>query len=137
MCWANSFTSMTRLGTNGVAIRKLSHLMEILSLVAVHCRDHCHGTEKRGMPDSLSLINVNDIHHLECLAWAIYDSALIMGRRPVLVGNLPWHTMLASLSKHIYRGHKDTAHCPPFMLASWECKERVEVLHHEGWLDTE
>ena len=93
--------------------------------------------QRGGVPDALSLINVNDIHHLEHLTWAIYDDALIVGQRPALVGNLPWHTMLDSLGKHIYRGHEDVAHCLPFTLALWDCKERLEVLHREGHLDME
>ena len=32
------------------------------------------------MPNALSLLNVNDAHHLECLAWAVYDGALLVGR---------------------------------------------------------
>ena len=97
--------------------------------MAACCSECRHGTEKRGMPDALSLINVTDVHHLECVVWAVYDGAFIMGWRPALVGNLPWCTVLASLSKHIYRGHEEAAHCLPFTLASWDCKERLEVLH--------
>ena len=37
---------------------------EILSLAAVCCTECHHGTEKREMLDALSLINVNDVHHL-------------------------------------------------------------------------
>ena len=55
---------------------------EILSIVVAHCMECCSGTEKRGMPDALSLINVNNVHHLKRLTWAVYDRALIMGRRP-------------------------------------------------------
>ena len=117
--------------------KKIVTSYEILSLAVVHCTECHHGIEKRGMLDALSLINVNNIHHLEHLTWAIYDGALIVGQRPALAGNLPSHTMLASLSKHIYRSHSDVAHFPLFMLASWDCKERLEVLHWEGWLDTE
>ena len=35
---------------------------------------------------------------------------------------------------HIYRGHEDAVHCLPYMLASWDCQERVEVLCQEGRL---
>ena len=42
--------------------------------------------------------------------------------------------MLAGLYKHIYRGRNDVAHCPPYTLASWDCRERTEVLHREGKL---
>ena len=66
------------------------------------------------------------------LQWAI-----IMVRRPALVGNLPWNTVLTSLNRHIYKGHEDMAHCLPFMLASWDCKEKIEALCHEGGLNTE
>ena len=89
------------------------------------------------MPDTLSLINVNDVCHLEHLAWAISNGALVMGRRSELAGNLPWWAVLASFYKHIYRGCEEVAHCLPCTLASWDCKERVEALHHKGWLDAE
>ena len=42
--------------------------------------------------------------------------------------------MLVGLYKHIYRGHNDAAHCPPYTLASWDCQERTEVLCREGKL---
>ena len=32
------------------------------------------------MPDALSLLNINDACHLECLAWVVYDGALLVGR---------------------------------------------------------
>ena len=117
--------------------KKIIASYKILSIMAACCTEHCHGAKKRGMPDALSLINVNDIHHLECLTWTVYDGALVVGKKPALTGNLPWCTVLASLSKHIYRGNEDTAQCPPFVLASWDCKERIEVLCHEGLLDME
>ena len=41
--------------------KKIVTSYEILSLMVVHCTEHHHGTEKRGMPDALSLINVNDV----------------------------------------------------------------------------
>ena len=61
------------------------------------------------MPDALALLNMNDACHLERLAWAVYDGALLVG----LWGDRPWCTVLARLHKHIYRGHNDVAHCPP------------------------
>ena len=39
--------------------------------------------------------------------------------------------MLADLYRHIYWGHNDATHCPPYTLASWDCQERTEVLHRE------
>ena len=86
------------------------------------------------MLDALSLLNVHNTHHLEHLAWAVYDVALLVGVWPELPGSCPWCTVLAGLYKHICRGCKDMAHCPPYMLASWDCQERIEVLHREGRL---
>ena len=86
------------------------------------------------MPDALSLLNMNNTCHLECLMWAVYDGALLVGGWPELPGNCPWSTLLASLYRHIYRGHEDVAHCPPYPLASWDCQERVEALCREGRL---
>ena len=88
------------------------------------------------MPDTLSLLNVNDTCHLEHLAWAFYDGALLVGRRSELSGNRQWCTGLAGLYKHIYRGHDDAAHCLPYTLASWDCQERTEVLCREGRLSS-
>ena len=53
---------------------------EILCLMALQCTKRQHGLEKHGMPDALSLLNINDARHLECLAWAVYDGALLVGR---------------------------------------------------------
>ena len=75
------------------------------------------------MPDALSLLNVNVTSHLECLTWAVSDGALPR--------NCLWCTVLAGLYRHIYRGCEDAAHCLPYMLASWDYQERVEVLHQE------
>ena len=86
------------------------------------------------MPEGLSLLNVNDSHHLEHLTWVVYDGALLVGRQPELPGNRQLCTVLASLYKHIYRGCDDAAHCPPYTPASWNCQERTEMLCREGKL---
>ena len=70
------------------------------------------------MPNALALLNMNDIHHLEHLTWVVYDSTLLVGPRPELLGDHPWCMVLAGLHKHIYRGREDAAHCPPQMLGS-------------------
>ena len=105
---------------------------KILCLSVLQCTEQQHGSERKGMPDALSLLNVNDTHHLEHLVWMVYDGALLVGEWPKLPGNHPWCTVLAGLYKHIYRVRKDAAHCSPYKLASWDCQERVEVLRQEG-----
>ena len=102
---------------------------EILCLSVLRCTERQHGSEQKGVLDALSLLNVNDACHLEHLTWAVYDGALLLGERPELPGNHPWCMVLAGLYRHIYRGCEDVAHCLPYMLASWNCQERVEVLH--------
>ena len=102
---------------------------EILCLSMQRCTKWWHGVEKTDVPDALALLNMNDAHHLECLAWAVYDGVLLVGRQPKLPGNRPWCMGLAGLYKHIYRGHEDVAHCLPHTLASWDCQERIEALH--------
>ena len=109
----------------------------MLCLSALRCTERWHGSEKKGMPDALSLLNINDACHLKCLTWAVYDGALLVGRRPELPGNCQWCTVLVGLYRHIYRGHNDVAHCPPYTLASWDCQERTEALHREGKLGSE
>ena len=101
---------------------------EILCLMALQCTEQWHGSEKHGVPDALSLLNINNACHLGCLAWAVYDGALLVGRRPELPGDCQWCTILVGTYTHIYRGHNDAAHCPPYTLASWDCQERTEVL---------
>ena len=96
--------------------------------------EHWHGSEKKGVPDALSLLNVNNTCNLKRLTWAIYDGALLVGRQPELPGNHQWCTVLAGLYKHIYRGCDDVAHCPLYTLDSWDCQERTKVLHQEGKL---
>ena len=88
------------------------------------------------MPDALALLNVDDVCHLECLTWAVYDSVLMVGPWPKLLGDRSWCTVLAGLHKHIYRGHDDAAHCLPQTLGSWDCQEWIEALHQVGGLSS-
>ena len=113
---------------------KLVLTYEILCISANRCTDRQNGGEKTGVPDALALTNVNDVRHLEHLAWAVYDGALLVGLRPKLLGNCPWCTVLAGLHKHIYRGHEDAAHRPPQTLGSWDCQEQIEALQRVGSL---
>ena len=53
---------------------------KILCLSTLRCIEWRHGSEKKGMPDALSLLNINDACHLKHLAWAVYDRALLVGR---------------------------------------------------------
>ena len=107
---------------------------KILCLSALQCTERRHGSEKKGMLDALSLLNVNDARHLESLTWAVYDGALLVGRQPELPRKCQWCTVLVGLYRHIYRGCDDAAHCPLYTLASWDCQERTEVLCQEGKL---
>ena len=115
---------------------KLVLAYEILCISTNHCTNQWNGVEKTGVPDALALLNVNDVHHLERLAWGVYEGALLVGPWPKLSGNRSWCTVLAGLHKHIYRGHNDAAHCPPQMLGSWDCQERIEALCHVGGLSS-
>ena len=115
---------------------KLMLAYEILCISANQCTDWQNGIEKTGMPDALALLNVNDVHHLKCLVWVVYDGSLLVGPRPELLGNCSWCTVLARLHKHIYRGHNDAAHCPPQMLGSWDCQEWIEALWQVGSLSS-
>ena len=70
---------------------------EILCISSNRCTDRCNGIEQMGVPDVLALLNIEDARHLERLAWAIYDSTLLMGPQPKRLGPWPWCTMLAGL----------------------------------------
>ena len=100
---------------------------EILCISSNTCTDRQNGLEQTGVPDALALLNTEDAQHLECLAWAVYDIALLVGPRP-------WCTVLAGLQQHIYRGCKDVAHCPPQTLGSWDHEEWVQALCCMGGL---
>ena len=76
---------------------------EILYLSMNWCTDQQHGLEKTGVPNTLALLNVDDARHLECLVWAVYDGALLVGPWAKLPGDCPWCMVLAGLHKHIYR----------------------------------
>ena len=115
---------------------KLMLTYEILCISANCCMDWCNGIEKTGMSDTLALLNVEDICHLECLAWVVYDGVLLVGPRSELSGSRLCCTVLAGLQQHIYRGRKDVAHCPPQTLSSWDHQEWVEALHHVGGLSS-
>ena len=115
---------------------KLVLAYEIPRISTNRCTNQLNGIEKTGVPDALALLNVNDVHHLERLVWAVYDGVLLVGLQPELSGDCPWCTVLGRLHRHIYRGHDDMAHCPPQMLGSWDCQERIEALHHVGSLSS-
>ena len=74
------------------------------------------------MLDTLSLLNINDARHLQCLMWVVYDGTLLVGRQPELPGNHQWCTVLVDLYRDIYWGHDCVAHCRPYTLASWDCQ---------------
>ena len=102
---------------------KLMLAYEILCISTNRCTNQWNRIEKTGMPDALALLNVEDVHHLEHLAWVVYNGVLLVGPWPELSGDCPWCTVLAGLQQHIYRGCDDAAHCPPQMLGSWDYQE--------------
>ena len=110
---------------------KLVVAYEILSLTALHCTEHRGWVEKSGMLHAMPLVNLNDTCHLEHLALAVYNGALHVGNHPELPGECQWCTVLAGIFKHIYKGHNETAHCPPYTLVSWYCQQRTEVVCEE------
>ena len=111
---------------------KLVVVYEILGLATLCCMEGRGGSEKQGVPDTLSLLNLNDTRHLECLTWAVYDGALLVGRQSELPGDHQWCTVLVGTFKHIYKGHDDAAHCPSYTLALWDCQQRTKALRQEG-----
>ena len=102
---------------------KLVLAYEILCISTNHCTDQWNRVKKTSVPDALALLNVDDICHLEHLAWVVYNGVLLVGPWPELLGDCSWHTVLARLHQHIYRGHDDVAHCLPQMLGSWDFQE--------------
>ena len=106
---------------------KLVVAYEILSLAVLCCMECWGWVEKTGIPDALLLVNLRKTHHLECLAWAVYDGALLVGSHPELLGERQWCTVLAGIFKHIYKGRNEMAYCPPYILASWDCQQRMEA----------
>ena len=115
---------------------KLVLAYEILCISTNQYTDRWNGVKKTGVPDTLALLNVNDIRHLEHLVWAVYDGALLVGPQPELLGDRSWCTVLAGLHKHIYRGRNDAANCLPQTLGSWDCQEWIEALHRVGGLSS-
>ena len=69
------------------ADNKLVLAYETLCISANCCTDRQNGVKMTGMPDALALLNVNDVCHLKCLAWAVYDGALLVGLWPKLSGD--------------------------------------------------
>ena len=115
---------------------KLVLAYEILCISANCCTDQRNRIEKTGVPDALALLNVNDVCHLEHLAWVVYDGILMVGPWPKLSSDHSWCTLLAGLHQHIYRGHHDAAHCLPQTLGSWDCQEQIEALRCVGSLSS-
>ena len=52
---------------------------DILCISSNRCTDRQNGIEQTGVPDALALLNTEDTRHLERLAWAVYNSALLVG----------------------------------------------------------
>ena len=102
---------------------KLVLAYEILCISTNHCTDRRNGIKKTGVLDTLALLNMEDVCHLECVAWVVYDGVLLVGPQPKPLGNRPWYMVLAGLQRHIYRGRDDAAHCPLQMLSSWDHEE--------------
>ena len=111
--------------------KKLAVVYEILSLAALHCRECWGWVEKTSIPDAVLLVNLKDTHHLECLAWAVYDRALLVGSHPELPGECQWCTMLAGIFRHIYKGCNESAYCLPYTLVLWDCQQGTEVAYEE------
>ena len=116
--------------------KKLMLAYEILCISANHCTNQRNRIEKTSMPYALALLNVEDVCHLKCLVWVVYDGVLLVGPWPEFLGDCPWCTVLGGLQQHIYRSQDDTAHCPPQMLSSWDHQEWVEALCHVGSLSS-
>ena len=77
---------------------KLVLAYEILCISANWCTDQQNGIKKTGVPDALALLNMNDVHYLECLVWAVYDGMLLVGPWPELLGDHSWCTGYISIS---------------------------------------
>ena len=114
------FYVYTQVKNSRRADEKLVLAYKILCISANHCTNQWNRIKKTGMPDALALLNVEDVWDLEHLVWVVYDSVLLVGLLPKLLGDRPWCTVLAGLQQHIYRGSNDAAHCPPQTLSSWD-----------------
>ena len=104
---------------------------EIISLTGLCCAEHQGWVKKTHMPDAMLLVKLNNTQHLECLAWAVYNGALHVGDCPELLGKCQWCPVLAGISKYIYKGCDETAHCPPYTLVSWDCQQRTDMICEE------
>ena len=109
--WTSCFTFKTKCHS-GID-EKIIVAYEIISFTVLCCTEHQGWVEKSHMPDTMLLVNLNDTRHLECLAWTVYNGALHVGNCPELLGEHQWCTMFAGIFQHIYKGHDETAHCPP------------------------
>ena len=118
------------------ADEKIIVVYKILCFSMNWCTERWHGFEKTGTPDTLALLNMDDMRHLEHLTWAVYNGVLLVGAQPELPGDRPWCMVLEGLHKHIYWGSNDVAHCPLHTLGSWDCQGRIEVLHMGGRLSS-
>ena len=61
---------------------KLVVVYQILSLAVLCCTEHRGWVEKHSVLDTVLQMNLNDTCHLECLTWAIYKGALLVGSQP-------------------------------------------------------
>ena len=71
------------------ADEKIVVTYEILCFSSNWCTERQHGFKKTSMPNAMALLNVDDAHHLECLAWAVYNGVLLVGPWPKLPGDHP------------------------------------------------
>ena len=69
---------------------------EILSLASLHCTEQCGKPKEyhKMHGEAYLRVDLNDVHGLECLAWAVYDRVFLPGNPPVLTGHHDWQWII-------------------------------------------
>ena len=72
---------------------------KILALASLCCTEWCSCTKKgfNSLGNAYSLVDLTDVHDLEHLAWAVYDSVFIPGNPPMLTGHHDWSCIITGM----------------------------------------
>ena len=80
-------------------------------------------------------MDFQDIHGLECLAWAMYDRLFVPGNKLALSGHYNWdHVLVGTLIHLIFWGQTDKKHCGLMTVASFNVKWATELAQQQGLL---
>ena len=122
------------IGTNDID-RQHIIAYEILTVALIHCTDRCSSPKKpcNTLGDAYPRVVLSNVNDLECLAWAMYDSAFVPGDPPALTGHHDCPCIIAGTTLClIFCGKTPSEHCEPCTVASFNDKQATWLVQQQG-----